>query len=445
MSGHYVTDNERQLQDAAEAAVDHARRLGVPEAAVQASSSGGVVLRGAGGEIESATRQGATTLAVRLIDHGRQGYASSASYMPEAIRETVERAKAIVDVVAPDPEIGLTAASAQQTPDVELWDTAWPGDEGLISDLHALLRTSTTSELNLAAIGSEERVFAVATSNGFSGASRATSGSRAAIVVARSAEGAVRDLWSSVDRRYGDLDPIETVVARATARAEARLGGRKVKTGDYAVIFDASVAPTLIGAIVDGLGGAAQHAGAHFLARTMNQSILPASLSLSENPFEPYGMSSAGFDSEGVVPKVRNVIERGVVRGYFVNASDARRLGIAPTGHANGPYNLTLLAEGPAAAGSLADVQRRMGEGLLVTTVNGRFVDPVSGAFSATVEGLWIRNGEPDFPVAGVTVGGAFKDMLAGIEAVGTDRRRSGAITTGSILISSMRISGSEQ
>ena len=60
----------------------------------------------------------------------------------------------------------------------------------------------------------------------------------------------------------------------------------------------------------------------------------------------------------------------------------------------------------------------------------------------STLGTLWIENGVPVHPVHEVTIAGNLKSMFLGVQALGTDIDRLGAIHTGSVLIDEMTIAG---
>ena len=55
-------------------------------------------------------------------------------------------------------------------------------------------------------------------------------------------------------------------------------------------------------------------------------------------------------------------------------------------------------------------------------------VNIVTGDYSRGATGLWIRNGELAFAVSEVTIAGNLREMLAGLEAIGSDLRFRGSI-----------------
>lgn len=90
----------------------------------------------------------------------------------------------------------------------------------------------------------------------------------------------------------------------------------------------------------------------------------------------------------------------------------------------------------------LAELGRRMGEGLIVTDLIGQGVNPATGDFSKGASGFWVENGAVQYPVEGITVAGNLKDMFLGIRAFGEDIDKNGSVCCGSILIDEIAVAG---
>lgn len=111
---------------------------------------------------------------------------------------------------------------------------------------------------------------------------------------------------------------------------------------------------------------------------------------------------------------------------------------MTPTGNAGGVHNLTI----EPGNHDLTGLIKLMNRGLLITDMIGFGVNNVTGDYSRGAMGLWIENGEIQFPVEEVTVAGNLSQMYRQILEVGTDTDRRGNIQTGSILIENMMIAG---
>ena len=74
--------------------------------------------------------------------------------------------------------------------------------------------------------------------------------------------------------------------------------------------------------------------------------------------------------------------------------------------------------------------------------VMGMGINLTTGDYSRGAAGFWVEDGVIRYPVEEVTIAGNLRDMLAGIEAVGTDVDLRGNIRTGSVLIGAMTLAG---
>ena len=247
-----------------------------------------------------------------------------------------------------------------------------------------------------------------------------------------------RDDWYTTRRNAAELDDPALVGRTAAERAVARLGGRKVRTGDFPVLFEAPLAAGLIGSLVHAASGGALYRKSSFLLDQLGKQVMPEFINISERPHILRGLGSSAFDSDGVATRDREVVAGGVLQGYFLSAYTARKLGMQTTGNAGGSHNLIVEPGALDLAGLLA----RMGRGLLVTELLGQGINYVTGDYSRGAAGFWVEDGMIAYPVEEITIAGNLKAMLAAIVAVGNDVHVRGSKQTGSILIDRMTVAG---
>ncbi|WP_313440996.1 metallopeptidase TldD-related protein [Novosphingobium sp.] len=446
----YLLHDEIALADIARDALDHARSLGADDAMAVVAENGGMTTRASNGRIESAYRDGNHSLAITVYDRQRTGRASTQALDRAAVRRTVEQAVAIAREVQPDEDAGLADPDwiSRAPPRVPLFAPSGLGAEDLSRDARAIegavMAAAGEDRVRVvdAGVSSHDNRWARAASNGFCDVGSASIHHRWCVTIAEREQAMVRDYWSTSGRRTSDLLAPEAVGAEALKRSVARLGGREMGTSKVPVILDARIASGLLGEFCGALSGASQYQGQTFLPAPLEKQAMAAHLTLSENPFEPFGLGSAGCDSEGVTAKVRNVVEAGIVKGMFLGALAARKLGLRSTGNADGPTNLTLKSALTTADRDLPSLWRQMDRGLWITEFIGGGVNPVTGAYSKAASGFWIEGGEPRYPVIDFTVASDLTRMLRGIVAVGADVHREGRFRTGSILIDEMQVAG---
>jgi PmbA protein len=247
-----------------------------------------------------------------------------------------------------------------------------------------------------------------------------------------------RDDWYDVARDAADLATPQSVGKRAAERALRRLDARKIATTQAPVLFDATVASSLMSHFVSAVSGGSLYRKSSFLLDSLGKPVFAPLVRMSDLPHVLKGLGSGAFDAEGVATCKRDVVQDGVVQGYFLGSYSARKLGMRSTGNAGGNHNLILHDTGEDFAALLKKLHR----GLLVTELMGQGVNPVTGDYSRGAAGYWVENGEIAYPVQEITIAGNLKDMYRGIAAIGNDVLRHGSRQCGSILIDRMTIAG---
>jgi PmbA protein len=204
------------------------------------------------------------------------------------------------------------------------------------------------------------------------------------------------------------------------------------------VIFEASVAGSLISHFVSAASGSSLYRRSTFLLDRLGTQLFAPHIEIAEDPHMPGAMASGYFDAEGVATSPRKVVEAGVLKGWFLSTYSARKLGLETTGNAGGNHNLIL----KPGEHDLEGLMKLMGRGLVVTEMMGQGVNPVTGDYSRGAAGFWVENGEIQFPVEEVTIAGNLLDMFKGIRAVGNDVLVRGSKQNGSILVDRLTIAG---
>jgi PmbA protein len=446
----YLLRSEVSLAEAVAYAIERSKAMGVAEAIAMVSEQGGVTLTVAGGKVETAVREGNQSLRITVYADGRTGVASTESLSRSAIDRVVEQAAAMARQLEPDADAGLAdrAALAWTTPDVPLFAPSRQGAEDLTAAALAIeaaaLAAATRDELRVSEAGaaSQDMRFALATSQGFCRTGSGSMQQRWCQTIAQRGDDMRQGNWSSGDRRLEGLQPGADIGRIAAEQALGMLGAEGLSTRRVPVLIDAPVASSLVRDMCRQLGGAAQFQRMTFLPEAMGKQLAASHLTLEEDPFEPYGLASSTFDSEGVPGTRRAIVRSGMVEGLFLDTRMARKLGRVSTGNAGGMRNLTLTSSTTEAGDDLAAMLRKLGTGLWLTRFMGGGSNPATGVYSQAAAGFWVENGQVVRPVDGFTVAGNLQDMLKAIVAVGADVHRQGAIRVGSILLPDMQIAG---
>lgn len=434
-----------ELLDLCRRTLDLAKATGATAAEADFSESLGQSVSVRLGEIEQIEFQQDKSLDITVYVGKRKGRASTADFSEKALQGTVKAAIDIARYTAEDDCAGLADASlmAQHVGDLDRYHE-W--------DLSPEAAVELAKQCEQAALNEDERIensegaavqtghyqYVYGNTHGFAAHQQGTRHSISCSVVAADENGMQRDYWYDSSCRHQDMDSPAQIGQIAAERTLRRLNSRSIPTGNYPVLFDATVSGGLIGHLVGALSGGALYRQSSFLIDSIGKQILPDFLSLREEPHIPRAFGSTYFDSEGVATRPRFIIRDGIVESYFLSSYSARKLGMQTTGNAGGAHNLYLNHTHE----TQSDLLKEMGMGLLVTELMGQGVNAITGDYSRGAAGFWVENGIIAYPVHEITVAGRLQDMYRNIVGVSDDALRRSSNQIGSILIGSMTVAG---
>ena len=433
------------LQQLAEDVLKHARDKGATACEVDVSEGFGQSVGVRCNEVETIEFNRDKGIGITVYAGQRKGYASTSDFSPLALRETVEAALDIARFTAEDDCAGLADAElmAKNYPDLDLYHPWALTVEDAIStalrcEQAAFAASPLVSNSEGASVLTQQAHFVSANSLGFMGGYPTSRHYISCSVIAGEHDAMQRDDWYTTRRAADELDDAASVGRIAAERAVARLGGRKVKTGEFPVLFEAPLAAGLLGSLVHAASGGALYRKSSFLVDHLGKRVMPEFVNISERPHIRRGLGSSAFDSDGVATRDREIVTGGILQGYFLSAYTARKLGMQTTGNAGGSHNLII----EPGQHDLDGLLKQMGRGLLVTELLGHGINYVTGDYSRGAAGYWVENGKIAYPVEEITIAGNLKAMLAGIVAVGNDVQVRGSKQTGSILVDRMTVAG---
>ncbi len=445
------SDIERSLVSVASSALEQARQLGTDRAEVSIAQEQGRSVTVRNGEVETVEHNRDKNIGLTVYFGHRSGTASSTDFSSEAIRSCVQSACNIARYTEEDPCNGLADVEllATEFPDLDLnhpWSV--PVDQMIEiatnCETAAMDSDSRISNTEGSTVSSHNGVSMLANSHGFFGLSRGSRHSIGCSMIAGAGEDMHRDYWYDSKRHADDLMLSNAIGLEAARRTVHRLGARKIRTGEYPVIFDSGVSATLISHLVSAIKGSSLYRKASFLLDHKGQRIFPRGLEIVERPHLPRAMGSAVFDHEGVATRPNRIVCDGTLENYLLNSYSARKLGLQTTGNAGGVHNLTVSADAEQSGvpGNLEEMIRDMGRGIVVSELIGFGVNTVTGDYSRGAFGFWVENGEIQYPVQEFTIAGNLKEMFQAITAVGSDVDLRKNIRAGSILIENLTVAG---
>ena len=442
------------LMQLTEALLDQARKAGADAAdalAVTGNSQSIDIRRGA---LEQAERSEGVEVGLRVLIGGRQACVSASDTSPATLARLAERAVAMAREAPDDPTVGLADPDQiARNWDLAALDLCDPSPEPSPQALETAARQVEAAALATAGItqveasaGWSSRAMHLATSGGFSGGYARSAHSLSAVAFTGSGTGMERD-WAGESRIYGsDMPSAAEIGALAAERTLQRAGSVKPPTGAYPVLFDERIASSLIGHLLSAINGAAIARGASWALDLLGKQVLPASMSLIEDPHRPRIPGSRPFDGEGLPTARRAIIREGVLTGWTLDLGTARKLGMTSTANASRgtsspPSPSTSNLELSPGAASRDDLIRDMGTGLLVTSMIGATINPTTGDYSRGAAGFWVENGVLQYPVNECTIAGNLRDMLLAMTAA-NDAKPHHSTRVPSLLVQGLTLAG---
>ena len=450
MNDSVFIHTQDQLQQLARDVLGFAREQGGSDASVEISEGSGLSVSVRRGKIETIEQNKDKGMGVTVYIGQKRGNASTSDFSPAALRATVEAAYNIARFTAEDDCAGLADEDMlEKNPrDLRLcypWQIS--AEEAVViaqrAEAAAFEVDPRVTNSEGASVYVQQSHFVSANSRGFAGGYPFSRHTLSVAPIAGKGAKMQRDDWYTSVRDPKKMAKPEAVGRYAAERALARLNARKLDTRTCPVLFEAPLAAGLLGSFVQATSGGALYRKSTFLLDSLGQAIFPSHIQVVEDPHVIGGVGSAPFDEEGVRTVRRNVVENGVLQGYFLSSYSARKLGMKTTGNAGGSHNLSLTSSNTKKADDFAGMLRKMDRGLLVTELMGQGTNYVTGDYSRGASGYWVENGVIQYPVEEITIAGNMKDMFQAIVAVGNDVLTRGNKSTGSILIEKMVVAGS--
>jgi PmbA protein len=440
-------DLDRQLLlDAAQAALSKATTLGASQAEVSLTSSIGASVGVRMGELETIEHNRDKSVSLSVYFGHQTGSASTCDLSVSAVQEAVVAACAIASSTGQDEALGLADAElmANDISDMGLdyqWDRSVDEmrEAALVCEAAAIGLDQRIKNSEGASYSSHRGLEVYANSHGFCGDYYSTTHGYSASVIAVDGDEMHRDYWYSSERNPVHLDSLESVGEMAARRALQKLGSRRISTGEYPVIFDASISSSLIGHFLSAIRGGLLYKKASFLTGKLGEQLFPEHVSIIESPRLFGALNSSCFDDEGVcTPERRDIIKDGVLDGYILGSYTARKMGMQSTANSGGVRNVRVSHGGKSSQQLLGE----MGTGFLVTDLIGSGISMLTGDYSRGASGFWVENGEIQFPVEEVTVAGKLGEMFYGIQEIAADSLDRGNTHCGSILLDKLTIAG---
>ncbi|MCP4704960.1 MAG: TldD/PmbA family protein [candidate division Zixibacteria bacterium] len=253
-------------------------------------------------------------------------------------------------------------------------------------------------------------------SNGFAGSRKSASFSVGLeVTVCDDKECRPNDFDFKTVRYIKDIPNHKKIAIAAVDRAFSKIGQKKADSGKYDMIVENRAGTRLLGALAGPLRARNIQQKNSCLEDKIGEKIASDKLTIIDDPFVEYGLGSRLYDGEGMATKKRIMIEKGVLKSYYVDNYYGKKLGWEPTigSSTNSTYHY--------GDKSLDDLIAMMGTGILVTGFIGGNSSSSSGDFSYGIVGQMIKDGKAVHPINEMNVSGNILDLWPKLADVGND------------------------
>jgi PmbA protein len=273
------------------------------------------------------------------------------------------------------------------------------------------------------------------TSNGFKGDTGRSKISLTVSVSVKSDTGRPSDYWYENALFFDKLKTTD-IGKKALERTLKKIDPRKIVSGKYPVIVENRVAGNLGGPMFQALQGSSLYQKQSFLIGKENKPIASSLLTVYDDPFIPSGFGSRLFDDEGLVAVKRPIIEKGVLKSYYIDNYYGRKLEMKPT---SGSSSNVIFNAGTR---SIDEMIRSIKKGILITGFNGGNCNGSTGDFSYGIEGFFVQNGKIVHPVNEMNISGNMNQFWFNLVELGNDVLEGESIKTPSLLFENIDLSG---
>ncbi|PIU83893.1 MAG: hypothetical protein COS68_01625 [Elusimicrobia bacterium CG06_land_8_20_14_3_00_38_11] len=253
---------------------------------------------------------------------------------------------------------------------------------------------------------------------------------------------------SKVTRILEEID-FETVTDEAVKNSVDLLGAKKIKTGNYSVVFNQNVACEFLAILDSSFSAYSVQKNVSLLSEKLNKKVCSDKLDIIDDGTLAGGVATSSFDDEGIPTQKTVLIEKGMLKNYLYDLYTANKDNVKSTGNSSRSYSgisrpaptNIYIQKGNFSFNEL--LLHLAGGGLLITETMGMHnADAVSGEFSVGVNGFFIENGIKKFPVHGITIAGNILDLFGSVVCVGNDLKFYGSVGSPSLLINRLSVAG---
>ena len=302
---------------------------------------------------------------------------------------------------------------------------------------------------NAEVVGSDSRLISVSSnyedgtsdtymidSNGFEGDSSTTYYSLFSETALKGEGDARPSSWWYDSAIFWDKLQKTGICKTAYERTLRKLGQEKIDSGVYPMLVDNTQSARLLSPLMSAMSGGSIQQKNSFLIGKLGEMIASDKFTLIDDPHIPQARGARWYDGEGVATKKCNVIEKGVLKMFYIDTYYGAKMDMEPT--VQSPSILTC----PGGDKNLDQLLASLERGIWVTGFNGGNSNSTTGDFSFGIEGFLVENGKVVKPLNEMNITGNLLVLWKNIVEIGNDPRTVSSWRIPSIVFDGVNFSG---
>jgi len=438
--------NKKERVELAHWVTQRAKKAGADETGVNVSYIRDVEVGFRDHDIEELKELTRNSLSLDIYAANRYTSHSTNDLRKDKLGTFIDEAVAMTKYLSEDPERGLPEPKyyeGRKELDLKIYDPAY-------ENVASKERVRLAREIEESSHGITDKLVTVSSgysdsyfesskiySNGFEGFRRGTSFSGGLSVTLKDDNGGRPSDWDwATVRFFKDLPNPADLGKTAVERAKAKIGQKKMESGVYDMIVENRAASRLLGTINYPLTGRALYRKNSFLEGKLGEKIASDKLTIIDDPFIVSGLGSRLYDGEGMATRRRKIIDKGVLKSYFIDCYYGRKLKMEPT---IGSRTNMVIEPGTK---SLDEMLKDVEKGIFVTSFIGGNSNSTTGDYSMGVIGMYVENGKIIKPVNEMNISGNLTGLFAQLVETGNDVYQFSSVRRPSLHFKDIHFSG---
>lgn len=416
--------NNKERMELAKWASDFAQKKGASQAAVSISRSRSVQLEVREQKIETIKESTDNNLYLQVYRDNKYSGHSTNNLNKSQLEKFISEAVEATAYLSPDPD--------RQLPDPSLYPTDVSADLGLYDPSHEslspeyriehamkteqLLRQGYSEILSASASFNDNLSQGVRVhSNGFVGETASTYfGTGGSVTIMDAGSRPEGGFWGG-NRFLSKLPASDKIAEKALFDTLRQIGQKQIATGKYNMIIDNRIAGNMLWRLFQPMSARSIQQKNSFLLDMLDKPIASEFLTIIDDPLLVGGLASRHFDNEGLAAKQRTMIDKGVLKAYYIDNYYGRKLGMTPNG---GSSSNIIMAYGKRSQEQIISDQDKA---ILITSFNGGNANSTTGDFSFGISGQLIEKGKIVQSVNEMNITGNFLSLWKSLIETGND------------------------